>query len=603
MSHVLYGPDPAYGSARPDLRVHVPSGTLSLRDGTAGGSPITGIDAGIPTAGVRSITEVSGHFEGSSLKAMQREFPEYTRIRQDPSSLGAQLLTAVSTACDDLLARQKEFYRGQYVQTAPLYLQGVVYEWAFGEAQDLDTDPPVSGRLDSTWMSIPITASEDLFWSAPPTRLETTSAEISGLYPIDWIAPSGAQPQTLVPTQADLPLHNTVYLEISGSTDLQYRDVDDRYVPATVELRGRWAHDPYSTDTLRREEIPVLSDGVFASTYAWRSIDRVLVKNFDGTTQIRLHALSFRAPWRFDPVRTAWTEIRTQVPETPAWRLIGASTPFTNVVQTELDSRPSASDPAWLAFCRLQTDTLFDNSVEWDVLDVWKLTDPNGTALSGIVDFVPVPDTPYLLVLDNQSNAWVVETRKPALDMSTFIETQESPVVFTSSWPLSSLETPASFTVRITPRQVRADERIQRWRWILHHAGSAVVLLEDGSTAAIDSTSGWRATSDTIRATDEITWGITGTGQHTFELELVTDAATLYRSYHAFMVTERAALAALPIRGLDAAPTGIDIDVHGRPWVEVAGSAVRLALRTDIGIWDPVDRLLITREPYDEVRR
>jgi len=54
----------------------------------------------------------------------------------------------------------------------------------------------------------------------------------------------------------------------------------------------------------------------------------------------------------------------------------------------------------------------------------------------------------------------------------------------------------------------------------------------------------------------------------------------------------------------DAFPIGIDFDSYDRPWIQTSTSgAVRLVMRNDIGYWNVDERVLLTREPYDEVKQ
>ena len=112
----------------------------------------------------------------------------------------------------------------------------------------------------------------------------------------------------------------------------------------------------------------------------------------------------------------------------------------------------------------------------------------------------------------------------------------------------------------------------------------------------------WQTGRDQLTTIPGIEYVVSGTGQYIFELSMVTDNGVGHRTYAGYQQVEKRVLGSLPIRGLTYAPSGIEFDSYSRPWVSVSGNAVRLIMRTDVGIWDIDQRVFLTREDYDETR-
>lgn len=600
-SYLTKGADPIYLSQAMDIRVNIPSGVLTLGDGTAGGAPISGIDYGIPTDGIIQWRPVSG-CQGDSLQGLMNQFPQYTRIRHDESSLGAQMMVGASCLIDELVDEQTRFLNARYLPTYPVFEQGVVYEWNYAEADDLDQKPAVSGRLGTSWFTVPLVEREIDFWLSPPTRLETTSSEIQqfDVLPVTQIAASG-----LVSLLTDVtpPIFNRIYLNVSGFVNFR-TDIDpDRQVFGKVIIRGTWANDDLRNPISRIEEIPIQANGIVPTQHAWRHIKSIETRGLEPSGYVGASMFNFRPLWRVAPLGQFYPENRNQVRRATYWQNIRYDAHFHELVQPEEMRTPAPSGEAWLAKTRILTDTIYDNDVEFDVLDVWRVTQPDGSLLSGIIDIAPVPSTRYMLLLDRVSNAWVVDTWVPALNMAGFSETQQPPLRIQGSWPQDVCESPSNFTVSLETTIVDSSRGVNRWRWIEHYSGTQWTFDSDGSKYPLHHLSGWQSGPGITTKRDALSVSISGAGQHTFELEMVSDDAAHFRTYWALMMVEKQALGGLPIRGLSVNPEAIDFDWHGRPWVQVSGNAVRLAMRTDLGMWLPEEKVLLTREPYDEVRK
>jgi hypothetical protein len=497
---------------------------------------------------------------------------------------------------------QIRFLNSRFLETYPVYEQGVVYEWNFNTTTDLHVQPKVSGYLNSVQVSVPLVESELDFWNSPPTRLETTTSEISGYQMLSptLIATSGS---AVMLQDTTPPLYNRIYLEFSGIAQFRttVNDADQPF--GRVIIRGRWPNDSARNPFTRYEEIPVVANGITISQHAWSYIKSIETRGVDPNGYMGASVLNVRPQWRPSPLEEYYPVTRNRLRQTIFWHNVAGDTKFGSMVQPELMETAGPSDETFLAKSRLLTDTIQDDDVEFDMLDVWKIQTPGGGVLSGIVDFVPVPATRYMLLLDGASRAWVTDTWKPAVNMTGFAETTESPLRILATKPRSSDETPSSFTIELNTDVIRTDITIDRWRWVMHYSGEQFIMEEDQSRYPFYHLSGWQYGNDKTVSPPQMLVPISGTGQFVFELETADRDGSQYKTYYGTNVVEKQALASLPIRGLDADPDGIDFDWYGRPWVTIGNEAIRLVMRTDVGQWIPEERVLITREPYDEVRR
>lgn len=605
MSFLTFSADSKYDPLADDLRINVSSGILTLRDGTSGGVPAADPTYGLPNQ-IYSITERVSGVEGYTLQRFMNEFPRYSRVSRNLVSVGAQLMGPFSAEYDTVVDQMAQTIDSLTMKFYPMFEQGTVTEYDFADANDLNDSPPVSGRLGDQWFDLPITKDADQFWLAPPTRFETTTAEISGLTLLNWTAVTSSGINTLLDTATTVPVHNRLWFFVSGASNFRYYMTDE--VPAAfahVMVYGRWANDNLRPSTpVRREQIFLDRNGFFRTENAYSSIDRIEVLGLPSGTQCKLETFNNNA--RF----TADNLVRFQLPvrDTPIdfifWHLGNGSTNFNQIVQTET-AKPvnTSADEAYLVRTYLNTDTIFDQNVEFNYVDVWQLQSRDGTALSGIIDIASVPSARYLLALDNQSNCWIFDTFMPAFNMAGNSEVRESPVRIEQNWPRNNLQTLSAYSLDLTPilSSFSTAIGIERWKWSVNYDGTDYWIDTDGTFYPFNHASGW--ISNTSRQPEEITVAISGAGQYTFSLDVVDDTGERYRTFAAHRKIPKRAINQVPINGLTTAPSGLDFDYNGRPWVMISGSAIRLVMRTDIGYWSVDERVLLTREPYDEVRK
>lgn len=595
--------DPQYENIEEDLRVNIPSGVLSISDGTLGGAPISGANFGIPDNGVMNWIGIPSGIEGNTLTALMNEFPAYTRVNWDITSLGSQFLTAVSKNADDLIYGKTLSNRSLFIYTHPLYEQGTVYEWNFNTSNDISTYPAVSGRLNDSWINIPIVRNEYDFWMSPPTRLEVTTSEFSGNTILDWTQVGVSGLAVLISGEIHLPLFNQVIVEVSGAQYFTFETLEEATLRGVIYIQGHWPHDGFRYRAARSEQIPVYANAPVITTSTYRSITRLEARGIDPAAYVRVRILDFQSKWKSDSLLNSWPPIRDVLEERVFWQLMGHNSAFSGIVQPEYSQVLTASDEVFLAKTVLLTDTIYDQDLEWNILETWKITDPSGIAISGAVDFVPVPNSRYLLILDSEAKAWVVDTWKPAINMTGFSESTSSPIKIVPSWPAGSNEKPSEFTVRLDTRLTSTSDGVQRWQWIAHHHGLSEIIEPGSSPYPYHPNSGWQYGHDDTVVIPGVNFTVSGTGQYIFEMSIVTDNGIRHQTYAGFQQVEKRSLGYLPISGLTTNPSGIQFDSYGRPWVSIGDDAVRLVMRNDVGIWIPEDRVFLTREPYDAVSK
>ena len=609
MSFLTLSPDNArYNNKRDDLRINVSSGVFTLRDGTSGGIPVADTSFGIPSTLVSQTVRPSG-LEGWSLQRFMNEFPQYSRIGFDKASVGAQLLTPFSMIYDEIadeIVRAKSKLTPMFY---PTYEQGVIYEYDFNTASDLHNTPGVSGRLGDQWFNLPITEDSEQFWLSPPTRFETTTAEVFDFEVLGWTSIAHSGLNTLISTNTDIPLHNKLVLEISGALNFNYAITDD--VPAFLaeaEIKGRWANDSLRADApIRREKILIDRNGPFFTRHIYQSVESLDIVGLANGVQVKLKSFDFVPTWRVDDIMKYQHPVRNDITQFVVWHNIDEHTPFSHIIQTELAVPLSTSGNAYLARTFIQTDTIEDQDIEFDTIDLWALNDTTGVALSGILDIIQVPSTRYILALDQESTVHVFDTFIPALNLGGRAPVRPSPIYLESSWPTGSngnTQTAGSYQLTIDPHYAAGQSAVflDRWQWRLTKGNADYVITESGTLTAFDEKGGWRQHSSGTISPIEIT--VDDAVQYTVELRTVDQYGERYTTTTAHRKISKNAITSCPLNGLGGNPIGIDFDAYGRPWVQTSISgAVRLVMRNDIGFWNTDDKILLTREPYDEVRK
>jgi len=609
MSFLTLGPDNTrYESKRDDLRVNVSSGTLTLRDGTTGGIPVADTTFGVPTT-MRNQTERPSGLEGWSLQRFMNEFPHYSRISFDPASVGAQLLTPISMIYDEIADEAVRAKTKLTPKFYPTYEQGVVYEYDFNTASNLDTNPGVSGRLGDQWFNLPLTEDSEQFWLSPPTRFETTTAEVFGLDVVGWTGITHSGINVVISSSASTSLHNRLILEISGAKTFRYAITDDSpAIFAEAEIRGRWANDSLRSDApVRRERIFIDRNGPFYTKHTYQSIEHLDVIGLPSGCLVKLKEFNFVAPWRADDIMKYQHPVRNDITQFTVWQNIDEFTPFNAIIQTEEAVLLSTSGAAYLARTFVQTDTIGDKDIEFDTIDLWALRDNSGDAISGIVDIVQVPSTRYLLALDGSSNLHVFDTFIPAYNMGGRAPVRPSPIYLETSWPtgpVGSSQLVGSYTLKVDPRYAAGQSAVMldRWQWRLTKVATDYVVTGTSTLTAFNELSGWRQHSSGTISPIEIT--VDDPGQYTIELRTVDSAGERYTTTTAHRKIAKNAITTCPINGLGGNPIGIDFDAYNRPWIQTSTSgACRLVMRNDIGYWNVDEKVLLTRESYDEVKK
>ena len=351
------------------------------------------------------------------------------------------------------------------------------------------------------------------------------------------------------------------------------------------------------------EQFPIFANAPLTTRNMYSMVEQIEVRGMDPATSIRVKVLDFNSKWKSDSLMSDWSTIRGEFPDRVFWQLATKDTSFSGVVQPEDHVAAVPTDQAFLVRTRLLTDTIHDEDLEWDVLEAWKISDPTGTPLSGIVDIAPVPNARYVLLLGSDSRAWVVDTYRPAINMKGFAEPSAAPARIQISYPKDSSETLGRYTLDLDAKLASTADGVQRWCWAVHHHGGIDIIPASGSAYPYHHLSGWQTGRDETIVIPKQSYVISGAGQYIFELSMVTDTGARFQTYAGYQQIEKRALSDLPIRGLSINPSGIEFDSYGRPWVAVSGNAVRLIMRTDAAIWLTDQRVLLTRERYDEVIR
>jgi hypothetical protein len=491
----------------------------------------------------------------------------------------------------------------------PTYEQGVVYEYDFNTASNLATSPGVSGRLGDQWFNLPITKDSEQFWLSSPTRFETTTAEVFGLNVLGWTGITHSGVNVLLSSSTNTPLHNRLILEVSGAETFRYAISDDEpAIFAEAEIRGRWANDSLRSDSpVRRERIFIDRNGPFYTQHTYQSVEHLEVVGMPSGCLVQLKGYNFVAPWRADDIMKYQHPVRDDLTQFTVWQNIDEFTPFRAITQTEEAVLLSTSGAAYLARTFIQTDSFQERDIEFDTIDLWALRDSSGTALSGIVDIAPVPSTRYILALDGSSNLHVFDTFIPAYDLGGRAPVRPSPIYLETSWPVGpdgNTQTAGSYQLKVDPRYAAGQSAIllDRWQWRLTKVATDYVVTGSGTLTTFNELSGWNQHSSGTISPIEIT--VDDPGQYTIELRTVASDGERYTTTTAHRKIAKNAITTCPINGLGGNPIGIDFDSYNRPWVQTSTSgACRLVMRNDIGYWSVDEKVLLTREPYDEVKK
>lgn len=599
--------DTYYEDKPMNLMVNIPSGVLVLADGTSGGAPISGINYGIPSAGLTTWNKQPSGIVGNSLQAMMNEFPGYSRIAWDKTAIGSQLLATASKSTDDFIHEAQTTTQEFFPIIYPAHRSAVVYEWDFNNLSDFSQYQQPQAFLSGVgWFDLSLVRNENDFWAAPPTRIETTNTEISGTTLLDWSQVSSSGLTTLE-VSGSLPLYNRIYIELSGASYFSTQKYNEKLDTSInqnsyVEIEGRMAHEPLRPGRNSFERFIISRNGPLGSRNNWRKIETIKLFNVDPNAYVRVRLLNFNNKFKFDTNKLDWIHERDFPPQPTIWHLCHSNTEYRDIVQPEREISISENKQTWLAATIFNSERISDNTIEFDVRDTWALQKPDGTALSGIIDLAQVPNYPYLVLLDNNSSIWIMDNYTPAPDMRSYPENTSSPVRIEAEYPKTSQETPGSFTIRLNALPINTSEVLERFRWTVNHHNQTFTLDTNGEEHVISGMATWLYKPEVANELDSIEYTISGTGQYTFGIETMTDKGTQAKTYHAVMIPEKKVIAELPIYGLSAAPSGLAFDIYNRLWITDGETSARLVMRKDVAIWDTEERVLLTHEDYHNTR-
>lgn len=600
--------DPKYRKIEADISYNVPSGILMLNDNTPGGAPLSGI-YGIPSDGIFKIPEYQSGIQGDSLHVMMNYFPQHTIVAKDESSVGAQLLNGFAALADSFVYDSIRSELEDFVFLYPAYESSRIYEWDFSSYGYIKTNQAVEGKLGNRWIEIPLADRESTFWQQPITRTVATDCIISGINLLDW---ANIEHHGTFEISIDqyTPLINPLYITIASGAEFIFGDPEDVAQPeyiGYIEIFGKTINDDLKSNHITRETISITSNRRYSSFNSWQYVDKIVAHQLDNSIYIKADVLNYQPKFRIDQIKRYNDLTRGSAPQRVIWRRGTTNSTFHSITQNEEISR-SASDEFWLVKTTILPDLHAQGNEAlnptFNIRELFKIYDTNNMPVSGIIDFVVLPFQNYIAAVDYNQDLWIIDTNTPALDMSKYPITQESPMNIQIEWPVNSYDTLGSFDIKLYSVISDNRELIRNYRWIVHHHNMEFVIDSNGNEIATSGLTTWNSLKTEYNTSVGVDYTISGAGQYTFELDMITDTGSIYRTFSAIQVNKKHALGKIPMMGVvPNQVSGIDIDTFYRLWaIDGHGDAVRMATYHDVASWVPDEQILVTRELYDDVR-
>lgn len=543
------------------------------------------------------------------------EYPEWSDVRTDEQSLGAQFINTIGTQLEDLHEQLKTLGLNYYPTTANKKDIDVVYQMQLPLTKTFEvvnTDPnnpiynppTVSGLATTGWRNI-VTASgnniESFWYNEVPTRLECVSYPINNIILDD--ASNNIYSGITSMLEVDSPLvtasginidypKGQLWLEMYNGE--QYLNITDQgqATRGMVTIKGTTRKGQADS-----ESIIFIHNEIQRTTKEWSNIETISINDIV-TDQAKLRVLQHRFG-------------RTQIPQLPP------EVDFTNLTVS--------------AFSKEDIDLFWDISVNdfgkpilqlltWQVDDIksrvggllgtqvirpFELLNTNSSNISTPIDIAVEPFSNRLWIADaNNLYVYTTEQTLPNMRVLSKKNFDSMSVIEPSTYHLSFGDSvQLSYIVR------RPISDVNKHRVYVKDPNGITYSILNGAMVLTDPNNAWvfgSPDSRNLRASDIFSLNVRG--DWIWNLDVLYSNGASETDQRIISVDSKIALASFALSDYVSNSTieGIDFDSDQNLWILVNTAGVRIKLKViphyDVMLIDYDKKILIFREQYSQIR-
>lgn len=545
------------------------------------------------------------------------EYPEWSDIRNDEQSLGAQFINVVGNKLEDLHIQLKTLGKNYYLTTANQKEIDVVYKMQLPftktfELANTDSNnpiynpPTVSGLINNQWKNIVIASGNNIesFWyEQVPTRINCVEYPIvniildessNNIYSgIASLTEDNAPLITISGINIDYP-QSQLWVEITKGE--QFLNINDQGLATrgSITIQGTTRKGQKDSETLI-----FIHNEIQQTSKAWSNIEKISINDIQ-PTNTKLRILQHRFGRTSNPIIP---------PPTDATNLAVSSSSKEDIDLFWDVNLNTAGFPV-LQLVTWQVDDIksrVSGLLDTQVIRSFELLNQNNTNILAPVDIAVEPFSKRVWVADS-NNLYVYDSLQSLPNMRVLNKKQfdSLSVIEPSRYHITRGESvELSYVIR---RPVTDVVKHRVYVWDPSGNGFSIV---NGAMIPIDLNNTWvyatsSVTDRSLRAADIFT--LNQRGDWLWNLDVEYTNGNFENDQRIISVDSKMAMATFPLSNCKSGSVieGIDFDSDQNLWVLVNTSGARSKLKViphyDVMIIDYDKKILVLREPYTQVR-
>lgn len=543
------------------------------------------------------------------------EFPEWSDVRNDEQSLGAQFINVIGNRLEDMHEQLKTLGANFYLTTANKKDIDVVYKMQLPLTRTfilanndpnnpIYIPPTVSGLINTSWYNIVIASGNDIesFWyNQVPSRIDCTSYPISNVILDDLginiysglatFIEANSPFITMSGIDVDYP-QGQIWIEMLNGE--QYLNINDRGIATrgSVTLTGTTRKGQADSETLI-----FIHNEIQRTTKEWANIDRIDIKDII-TDQAKVRLMQHRFT-------------RTSTPQIPP------PTDFTNLAVSP--SSKEDVDLFWdiginiaglpiLELLTWQVDDIksrVSGLLGTQILRSFELLNTNSTNILTPIDIAIEPFSHRVWIVDS-NNLYIFDTEQSLPNMRVLNKKNfdAMSVIEPSTYHITKGE-----SVELSYVVKRPITDVVKHRVYVYAPNGTGYTISNGVMIPIDLSNSWVFGSiegRNLRAADIFT--LNQRGDWLWNLDVQYTNGAIENDQRIISVDSKVALAQFSLSNCASGSIieGLDFDSDQNLWVLINSSGTRTKLKItphyDVMLIDYDNNILILREPYDQVR-
>lgn len=545
------------------------------------------------------------------------EYPEWSDIRNDEQSLGAQFINVVGDKLEDLHTQLKTLGKNYYLTTANQKEIDVVYKMQlpFTKTFELaNTDPnnplynppTVSGLINNQWKNIVIASGNNIesFWyNQVPTRIDCVEYPIVNTILDDASNNIYSGITSLIEDNAPLVIISGInidypqaqlWAEITNGE--QFLNINDQGLATrgSITIHGTTRKGQKDSETLI-----FIHNEIQQTNKAWSNIEKIYINDIQ-PTQAKLRILQHRFGRTSNPI----------IPPPVDATNLAVSPSSKEDVDLFWDVAVNTGGFPVLQLITWQVDDIksrVSGLLNTQVIRSFELLNQTNTNILSPVDVAVEPFSTRIWVADS-NNLYIYDSLQSLPNMRVINKKQfdSLSVIEPSSYHITKGESvELSYVIRRPVTDV-----VKHRVYVRDPVGNNYSIV-NGAMIALDLNNTWvyataSVTDRSLRAADIFT--LNQRGDWLWNLDVEYTNGNFENDQRIVSVDSKTALATFSLSNCKSGSTieGIDFDSDQNLWVLVNASGSRSKLKVtphyDIMMIDYDKKVLILREPYTQVR-